>query len=263
MKRWLGILVLLAALGWFGQPSGPAAAQEEACPEEDAPIALAEDGEHLSLRVAVKGDKPVEAVLGPEDNGNVIVYLHGVCGDVMAFKSWVAAATKHATFISMRGEEKCDKRPGRHKWVYDNRRLEVRIDKAIAAVETLRQAGADSRVIVPLDPTKVVLVGYSQGAHRVESMARHDPGRFPRVVVIAPAREPHVESFEKSDRVVLMAGEKDAKQHIKDAYDKLKAAGKEVSYLELPGARHGEYGPEGERVMGEGFDWLYKARSED
>ena len=35
-----------------------------------------------------------------------------------------------------------------------------------------------------------------------------------------------------------------------------------VRYLELPKARHGEYGPEGPRVMAEGLAWLFAPLAE-
>jgi predicted esterase len=176
-----------------------------------------------------------------------------VCGNPLAFQSWAKAAAAHATFISMRGDLKCEKRKRRYKWSYNFKGLDQRIDRVIAAANELR--GDDAK---PLDESEVVLIGYSQGAHRVETMAHRYPKRYPRVVIIAPAREPDPFKLRKSERILLIAGEKDAKKHIRKGYEKLKKNGATAKYLELPGARHGEYGPEAQRVMAEGLDWLYK-----
>jgi predicted esterase len=210
------------------------------------------------IQLKVKGDRAIEVVVGPMDQSQVIVYLHGVCGNPLAFESWALAASQHATFISMRGDLACKKTKGRYKWSYDFATLNTRIDRAIAAANKLRWDLVDSVQPAELDKSNVVLIGYSQGAHRVESMAERFKDRFPRVVMIAPALEPQLAKLKHSERVLLIAGEKDAKRHIRKGYDKLRRAGRTVKYLELPGARHGEYGPDAQRVMAQGLDWLYK-----
>lgn len=231
---WLVVLVLTGTL---------AAGAGESNDDSEPPI----------VHLRVKGDRHVEVVLGPDDSANVIVYLHGVCGNPLAFRSWASAASAHATFISMRGDLECEKRKRRFKWSYNFKGLDQRIDRVIDAVEELRDEEAE-----PLDRGSVVLVGYSQGAHRVETMAHRYPKRYGRVVIIAPARAPDPFKLRKSERVLLIAGEKDAKKHIREGYEKLKKSGTAVKYLELPGARHGEYGPEAHRVMADGLEWLYK-----
>lgn len=240
---WLLVLLFVAATG-----TAPSALQAKDKDKATAPI----------IAVEVPGDRTIEVVLGPMQTSKVIVYLHGVCGNPLAFETWAAAAREHATFISMRGDRACKKRKGRYEWSYDLAGLNRRIDRAIDAVDKLRSDLVDSTEPAKLDRSQVVLIGYSQGAHRVESMAHRFHERFPRVVIIAPAREPDAAKLNVSERVLLIAGEKDAKKHIRDAHDKLEKAGRPVKYLELPEARHGEYGPQAQEVMAQGLDWLYK-----
>ena len=39
------------------------------------------------LTIAVDGDRELEVVMGPARSARSIVYLHGVCGDPLAFES--------------------------------------------------------------------------------------------------------------------------------------------------------------------------------
>ncbi len=204
--------------------------------------------------VKVAGDRPVEMVEGPARSPKVIIYMHGVCGDPVAFRSWVSSAVKHATLISLRGDLRCDKRPGRCKWSYRHASHNRRVTAAIKAVNAVRAAAGST--LLSLD--EVVLVGYSQGARRAESMAFRFPKRYRRVALIGIATEPLVHKLRASEAVLLMAGERDARQHIRDGRDHLVRAGKRVHYLELPKARHGQYGPDAKATMGRGLDWLFK-----
>lgn len=206
-------------------------------------------GETAAIRIAVDGDTPIEVVPGPPDSDRVVIYMHGVCGDVHAFGSWVGAATRHATFIAMRGDQPCERRRGRYKWSYNFAHLDRRITRAIRAANVLRTR--------PLDEKRVALIGYSQGARRAEQMASKFPGRYRRVAIIAIVSEPSAALLHKAHSILLMAGSRDARDHIKAGAAKLERAGKRVQYLELPGARHGEYGPEAPAVMRKALDWLF------
>jgi len=213
--------------------------------------------------VDVPGDTPVEIALGPPHVGRAILYMHGHCGNPLAFTSWAHAATRFGTLISLRGDTKCKGRSGRRKWSYDYAGIDRRIRAAIAAVDDERRDFVDSVEITPLDPEDVVLIGYSQGAKRVEFMTHDFPHRYRRVVSIAVADEPSPYRLEPAERVLLMGGAWDARKHIKEGYDKLRRLQRRtgrgaVRYMELPEARHGEYGPQAEEVMTEALEWLLK-----
>ncbi|MSP24724.1 MAG: hypothetical protein EXR75_06075 [Myxococcales bacterium] len=206
--------------------------------------------------VTVAGDRSAEVRFGPKKSKLAILYLHGVCGDPLAFSSWVRAATRHGTLISLRGDTRCEDKPDRTKWGYDFAATDRRIRKAIAAVSKARRGRGEAE----LTDEDVALIGYSQGARRVEWLAGRFPKRYRRVALIGIAVEPSPERLGGTDGVLLMAGELDARHHIKLGRDALVTAKKRVHYLELPQARHGEYGPDALAVMGKGLDWLLAPR---
>jgi predicted esterase len=201
------------------------------------------------LTVAVDGDRDLEVVMGPARSSRSIIYMHGVCGDPLAFESWARAAGRFATFISLRGDVACKGRRGRSKWSYDKKALRRRIGEALDAVSKRRK--------LKLDPEQVALIGYSQGASRVEAMAHAYPTHYRRVALIAPPKQPSLARLAKSERVLLMAGGWDVRSHIRAAHLELERAGRTVRYLELPKAKHGEYGPRAQPVMTRALSWLF------
>lgn len=221
----------------------------------DAGVALHEARHGRSTTIHVDGDADLEVLLGPPSSPQVVVYMHGVCGDPLAFGSWARSARRRATFISLRGDEVCDERPSRRRWSWDLARIDRRIRQAVEIVSAFR-------VGVPLDETRIVLVGYSQGAHRVEQLAFRFPDHYRRVVMIAPANEPNAGRLAKTERVLLMAGEWDARSHIYSAFQALERRRHPSKYLELPKARHGQYGPDAARVMDEAFAWVLEEKAE-
>ena len=54
----------------------------------------------------------------------------------------------------------------------------------------------------------------------------------------------------------MMAGSRDRQDRMRAGERAFRAAGIPATYRVLPGAGHGEMGPEGERVMGEALAWL-------
>ena len=243
-------LLAVSLLGWNGAVSQ---AEEDAkLPSSASPQPLPPTPEIVSL--SIEGDRAVEVVLGPEDNPNVIVYMHGVCGDPLAFRAWAGAAAQVATLVSLRGDDPCAKRRGRTKWSWDAPRIDRRIQRAVRAVDELRRERSPKAV--PSSADDVVLVGYSQGAYRAELLASRYPSRYRRVALIAHPKEPQASWLGKAERVLLVAGERDIRQPMRDARDQLKRLGREVIYRELPEARHGEYGPRAAEIMGPSLSWL-------
>ncbi|MEM1031828.1 MAG: hypothetical protein AAGN82_15875 [Myxococcota bacterium] len=209
--------------------------------------------------VAIAGDVPVEVAWSVDpDSQRALVYLHGHCGDPTAFRGWADAATSHGTLMSLRGDLECPRRPGRRKWSFDLARIDRRIRAALQAVSDHR-----GRSDGGLRAEDIALIGYSQGALRVEFLAHAFPQRYRRVVSIAVAAAPSPYRFREAERVLFMAGGWDVRRHIRDGYDELRHLQRgqgrgETRYLELPRARHGSYGPEGRAVMAEGLDWLFE-----
>jgi predicted esterase len=247
--RLLPLLVFIA----LSATQVPMGAAEDAA--GDAPKRAAA----TSFSVAVPGDDPVDVAFGPIDEKRVIVYLHGLCGDPLAFSSWAAAASRHATLISLSGDERCDKNPARRKWSYDYRRMDARITRAIAAVDRFRHDMVDSVVVTPLDAEHPALIGYSQGAKRVQALAYTFPQRYRRVALIAIATKPNATMLLRSERVMLLAGAWDARVHIREGFEEMRLAKIDARYVELPKARHGEYGPQALEVMDDAISWLLDA----
>jgi hypothetical protein len=58
----------------------------------------------------------------------------------------------------------------------------------------------------------------------------------------------------------MMAGSRDRQDRMRAGARAFLAAGIPATYIVLPGAAHGEMGPEAERAMGEALDWLQRNR---
>jgi len=220
-------------------------------PEEARPVAaeLAYVPGEL-VEVAVGFDKRVRVVHARTGQRRVLLYLHGVCGNPVAFEPWAKSLVPHATLISLVGDRPC---PGghRHKWSHDMMGLDRRVRAAGDAVEVARGE--------PLEHDRLAVAGYSQGALRAESLAKRFPKRYPHVVLMAGPLAPSPASVADASRVVIMAGEKDRQKHLRDAAGRLAGAGTKVRFILLPGAGHGEYGPEAEEVMSDMLAWLFEA----
>lgn len=201
------------------------------------------------ISVSVEKDAAAYALPAEAETGEVIVYLHGHCGDPLAgLRSFPEAARKVGTMISVQGDIPCGGRAGKRRWSTDAERIQGRVDAAIAA--TSRQLGRE------LSPQKLTLVGYSEGALRAELLAGAFPGRYPRVILGGEPRAPRPDHFRGAQAVATLAGQLDDQRAMREGADALLRAGIPARFFLLPKARHGQYGPEGNRVLGEAFAWL-------
>jgi predicted esterase len=217
--------------------AAPPAPAEEAAPPPEAPVD--------PIKIKVKLDKAVLVV--PGDTPTPIIYLHGRCGDPTAFSAWAATGKKYGTIISFTGDQKC-KHGTRTQWSVDDGALDRRITRAIEAVKT--------ELGIEIDGSRRIVIGYSQGSLRAEALATRFPERYPRAVLIGGPRAPRETSLGKSEAVLIMVGDHDAREHLREATQKLEKRGRRVRYLELKDARHGEYGSAPDATMKQGFDWL-------
>lgn len=229
--------------------SAPGAAAPAGAPADPGPPPERFDPS-LPVEVPVEGDLVALVAHGATGNRRAIVYLHGVCGDVTKYRAWAGAAVHFGTVIAVRGDDRC-KEPGRYRWGSGVERTDRRLMAAVRAVGAARGE--------PLDEGAVTLVGYSQGSARAEALVRAYPSRYRRAVLIAGPREHAPASFREALGVAIVAGEKDLKKHLVESAESAVEAGVRARYFVLPGARHGEYGPEGERVMAEALAWVFAA----
>lgn len=196
----------------------------------------------------VPGDRELLVYPAAAEQRLAFVYLHGVCGDVAAVESWAEVVIERGTLIVLRGDSACAARPGRYAWRAPIAQLARRIDLALARVKDWRGG--------LLDVAEVVLIGYSQGAARAEALAAHRPGRFSRVILASGPTEPDAASLAGAAGVVLLGGTEEDTRHLSAGERALQLAGVRARLFALPGAHHGQYGPEGARVMDEALSWL-------
>jgi predicted esterase len=196
--------------------------------------------------VPVPGDKAALVIHGPSTSSLAIVYLHGLCGNVRAIESFSAASARHGTVIALLGDRSCP--GGRFKWGKKVDAIAARVDQALAAVKRAR-AGL-------LDDEHPVLFGYSQGAAKVEQLVAHYPNKYRLVVLGGPPRVPRLPHLGGTTAVAVLGGERETTGHMRAGAQVLAAAGKPVRFFLLPAAKHGEFGPEGNRVVDELLSWL-------
>lgn len=218
-------------------PGGPDPEAPAPAPEPEVVPAV--------LNVDVPLDKRAWVQPGRRDANRVLVYLHGRCGNPGAFQAFGRAAWESGTLVSLRGEKKCDYN---QQWGMDLGLIHRRIRRAVEA--------AGKVVALPLATYPVTLIGYSQGATRAEQLARQFPDEYKRVVLIGGPTEPQVGALGKAERVAILAGEWDARKHLKEGLEKLREAKVPVFYKELPKVGHGSYGPAPEPVLAEALRFV-------
>ncbi|MRG96593.1 hypothetical protein [Polyangium spumosum] len=182
------------------------------------------------------------AVPGPDGANPKMLFLHGMCsagvGDVQAFQF---AASEHGGILAVRGDIPCDEAGTLRRHSFNLDKLDARVR---AAFEASGGAAAD-----------LVLVGHSQGAFLGERLAEQWPARYSRLILIGAPTEPSAARLRHVRGAVMVSGELDVTARMQQAAAELQAAGIPSTYLEMPGARHGQMG-DAERVFGEAFAWL-------
>jgi pimeloyl-ACP methyl ester carboxylesterase len=172
--------------------------------------------------------------------------LHGHCGNARAIESFAEEAAKVGTLIAVLGDRACG--GGRFKWGKKLDLIEARLEAALAAVKEARGG--------LLDTEHPVLFGYSQGADRAEVLVARHGARYRRVVLGGPSRTPRLARLGTTEAVAMFGGEFEMTGHMRAGAEVLAAAGKPARFFLLPRAKHGEFGPDGKRVMGELLSWL-------
>jgi predicted esterase len=221
--------------------------------EAPAPKAIAEPARALfepgaTVTVPVPEDKDVLVVHGAPGDRRAFIYLHGKCGDVRAFGSWASAASKHGTLAALLGDEACAGGM-RFSFSRDLARLDRRVTNALRAASEARGEALDDR--------SVTLLGYSGGASRAAALAGKYPDRYPRLILIAAPAAPPAGSLNAARAIVFIAGGRDRQEHLRKAADAMARSGRPATFMLLPGAAHGEYGPDASRVMDEALAWAF------
>ncbi len=200
----------------------------------------------LGEDLAVPGDRPVYVLQGNPGDSRVIVYLHGMCGDVTAADYFREAVRAHGTLIALRGDTAC--RADRFKWRADPASIQARVRAALKRVNAAR--GGD----LVLQPA--LLIGYSQGADRAEKLAQRYPVQYPRVVLGGPPLKPSPLRLGRAERVAILGGERETTDKMRAGYDALQAAGITSRFITLECAYHGYFGINAEAQLRDVLDWL-------
>jgi predicted esterase len=216
-------------------PLGPDGAVPPAPPH--APL-----GEDLDI----PGDRAAYVLPGNPGDRRVILYLHGMCGDVTAPDYFREALRARGTLLALRGDTHCA--GVRYKWRDDPARIRERV---IIALKRLNQAHGSE---LSLDGT--ILFGYSQGADRAEKLAHRFPKLFPRVVLGGPPMRASAIRLASARRVAIFGGELETTETMRAGAEALQGAGIACQYFTLDCAYHGYYGTRAEEQLAEVLDWV-------
>lgn len=203
----------------------------------------------VPVPVAVPGGAPLRVIQGEPGKRQAIVYLPGLCGDITAIDSWAQAASRHGTLVAVPGDIRCHG-SSRYRWSRNLARIQQRIDRALETVGKSRNGQLETKVLT--------LIGYSQGATRAQALAAKFPRRYPRVLLGGAPTQPSERKLAGAKAVAVVGGQREAKANMRAGVDALRDAGEPVRFLVLPGAGHGHFGPDADRVMGEALDFLFR-----
>jgi predicted esterase len=200
----------------------------------------------LGEELAIPGDRAAYVLPGLEGDRRVVVYLHGMCGDVTAPDYFRAALQRHGTLLALRGDTPCAN--DRFKWRDDPSKIQQRVRAALKRLNALN--GTE------LSLEGVILFGYSQGADRAEKLAQHFPKLFPRIVLGGPPMRASPVKLGAAKRVAIFGGELETTETMRDGAEALQAAGIACRYFTLDCAHHGYYGTRAEEQLAEVLDWV-------
>jgi pimeloyl-ACP methyl ester carboxylesterase len=201
------------------------------------------------IELTVPGDRPVYISHATAETERALVYLHGVCGDIFAVRSWLAAASRFGTLIVMLGDKPCGS--GRYRWSSSTPELHARVQRALDAAKQARAGRLDSGA--------AMILGYSQGATRAEFLASQFPEQYPLVLLGGAPTQPSERRLARAKAVAIVGGEREPHDQMRFGARDLAKAGVRARFWLLPDAGHGQYGPDGSRVMGEALAFLVDA----
>jgi len=180
---------------------------------------------------------------GPRGPGRM-AFLHGMCGHGLGYaQAFQFSAAKKGTLIAPQGDVSCGGVFSR--WSGDTTALDARIVQTFAAL-----LPAD-------DAAEVAIMGMSQGADRAVALATRFPHRYTRLISMDAPTALKPGQLRSLRAAVMMAGERDRQDLMRQSAQALKASGVPVTFLVIPQAGHGAMGPTPEETMGAALDWLW------
>jgi predicted esterase len=203
---------------------------------------------HLPLgqEVEVPGDRPLYLLPGNDGDTRLIVYLHGMCGDVAAADYFREAVRAHGSLLALRGDTHCA--GDRFKWRDDSATILERIKSGLKRVNDVNGTA--------LTLQGALLFGYSQGADRAEKLAARFPQIFPRVVLGGPPVPPSPLKLAHLRRVAVLGGELETTENMRLGAEAVRASGITCRFFTLDCAYHGYYGTHAEQQLLEVLVWV-------
>ncbi len=195
--------------------------------------------------VDVPGDLPAVVVRGERPDGLQMLFLAGMCSNPGGYvTSFQRAAAAHGDLVAVQGDVSCGGEGSARRWSSDLEAMDDRIDAAFVA------SGLGP-------PRDVVVIGYSQGAERGERLVGRWPAKYTSAVLMASPVKPSRANLSRAHAAVLMAGTLDtfARVQSQSALPLLEKA-LPVTFIDIPGARHGEMGTEPETTMDAALDFI-------
>lgn len=181
-----------------------------------------------------------------------MVFIPGMCvhpgGYVLAFQH---AAAAHGDLVAVQGDASCGGDGSNRRWSNDLVAMDRRIDAAL-------DAGG-------VGPARdVVLIGYSQGAERIERLVAKWPDKYKSAILMASPIRPSARVYASSNAVVLMAGTHDMSlPTMRNAVAPIRRANVPATFVEIEGARHGSMGNDPEGMMRVALDFVAESSPPD
>jgi pimeloyl-ACP methyl ester carboxylesterase len=176
----------------------------------------------------------------------VVVYLHGMCGDVAAADYFRETVRAHGTLLALRGDTPCEN--DRFKWRADPEQIQARLEVALKQVNAVQGSA--------LSLKDALLFGYSQGADRAEKLAARFPARYPRVVLGGPPTKASPKRLGRAHKVAIFGGELETTENMRAGVEALRASGVACRFFTLDCAYHGYFGTSAEAQLAEVLTWV-------
>lgn len=246
LERTLGLVLMAAAASGGGCSTSGTTDRRDAeatasAPAVRSPEAVAEWPVEV-VPVDVPADIPAYYLRGKRGTTARMVFLHGRCTHAQGYvQSFAFAAAKRGSVVAPQGDIACD--GALRRWKPDPELQNRRIEAAFRAV------GVEGEL------KDLLVIGYSQGEILAEHLVERFPERYTRAVLIGAPAVPPVSRLRGLRGAVMMSGELDAKELMREGAKRLLAVGVPTTYVEMPRARHAQI-TEGERTMEDVFAWL-------
>lgn len=227
-------------------------APEKAAPPPPPPALPSDLNFESIVELEVPGDRKVRVLHARAPEERALLYFHGMCSSTTPAEIWAKKAAAYGTLIMLHADVPCGDRPG-NKWPKDPALLTARIDRALEAVRTARAGHLDTK--------QLGLIGYSQGAHRVEVLAGYAPERYPWLILGGPPEAAIPANFSGARAVAVLGGELENTEPMKRGVTLLTHKGIRAKFFLLPSSYHGTYGPKGAEIMSDALAWTFGGAS--